>query len=267
MKNIINKLDDTIYIILMGCILLLIFIYSTPYLYLPFTIIAVLYFYIKDNQSQKLINMLTTQGDEESIFFSKKIIIILFFIFFCYRYGLYMIVALIFPMFLYLHVRFAYKSNKLIKFINNIYMIIHIIYILYLNIHVFFGDYLNFIEISPLLVILVLSAIYTIILSYFIGKKTMFLHLFLSIIPILIIFSIWGVFFSITLIVIFIMNYIFIYYKQYLFAFIFQIHAIILKEEYVFPIIFIALILFLLFSNDKHNTPSISKTVEKDEQD
>ena len=267
MKNIINKLDDTIYIILMGCILLLIFIYSTPYLYLPFTIIAVLYFYIKDNQSQKLINMLTTQGDEESIFFSKKIIIILFFIFFCYRYGLYMIVALIFPMFLYLHVRFAYKSNKLIKFINNIYMIIHIIYILYLNIYVFFGDYLNFIEISPLLVILVLSAIYTIILSYFIGKKTMFLHLFLSIIPILIIFSIWGVFFSITLIVIFIMNYIFIYYKQYLFAFIFQIHAIILKEEYVFPIIFIALILFLLFSNDKHKTPLTSKTVEKDEQD
>lgn len=85
MKNIINKLDDTIYITLMGCILLLIFIYSTPYLYLPFTIIAVLYFYIKDNQSQKLINMLTTQGDEESIFFSKKIIIILFFIFFYYR--------------------------------------------------------------------------------------------------------------------------------------------------------------------------------------
>ncbi len=251
MKNIINKLEDTIYIMLMGCILLLIFIYSTPYLYLLFTIIAVLYFYIKDNQSQKLINMLTTQGDEDSIFFSKKIIIILFFIFFCYRYGLYMIVALIFPMFLYLHVRFAYKSNKLIKFINNIYMIIHIIYILYLNIYVFFGDYLNFIEISPLLVILVLSAIYTIILSYFIGKKTMFLHLFLSIIPILIIFSIWGISFSVTLIVIFIMNYIFIYYKQYLFAFIFQVHALILKEEYVFPIIFIALILFLLFSNDK----------------
>ena len=251
MKNIINKLEDTIYIMLMGCILLLIFIYSTPYLYLPFTIIAVLYFYIKDNQSQKLINMLTTQGDEESIFFSKKIIIILFFIFFCYRYGLYMIVALIFPMFLYLHVRFAYKSNKLIKFINNIYMIIHFIYILDLNIYVFFGDYLNFIEISPLLVILVLSAIYTIMLSYFIGKKTMFLHLFLSIIPILIIFSIWGISFSVTLIVIFIMNYIFIYYKQYLFAFIFQVHALILKEEYVFPIIFIALILFLLFSNDK----------------
>ncbi len=68
------------------------------------------------------------------------------------------------------------------------------------------------------------------------------------------------------LILIFLINYIFISYKQYLFAFIFLISAK-LQGEYLLFLIVIALVISLIFRNDKHKTPLTSKTVGKDEQD
>ena len=226
-----------------------------------------MYFYIKDNHSQKIINILTTQEDEVSIIISQKFIIIIFFMIFCSVYNLYEIISLLFPMFLYLHVRYAYKSNKLLQSINNIYKIIHILFLLYFNIYVFYSDYSYSIAIHKWIVylVIILSSIFTIILSYFIGKKTVFLHLFLSIMPILIGYNIRGVFLIDSFILIFLINYIFIYYKQYLFAFIFLIYAK-LQGEYLLFLIVIALVISLIFSDDKHKTPLTSKTVGKDEQ-
>ena len=280
MKKIINKIQDTSYIIPMVCILLVMFVFPTPLysdeeklyilcpLYLLFTIIAVFYFYIKDNHSQKVISILTTQEDEISIIISQKFIIIIFFMILCFRYNLYDIISLLFPMFLYLHVRDAYKSNKLLQSINNIYKIIHILFLLYFNIYVFSSDFANSLKIPTGVVypVIILSSIYTIILSYFIGKKTMFLYLFLSIIPILISYMTCKGCLNNKLILIFLINYIFIYYKQYLFAFIFLIYAK-LQGEYLLFLIVIALVISLIFSDDKHKTPLTSKTVGKDEQD
>ena len=279
MKKIINKIQDTSYIIPMVCILLVMFVFPTPLysdeeklyilcpLYLLFTIIAVFYFYIKDNHSQKVISILTTQEDEISIIISQKFIIIIFFMILCFRYNLYDIISLLFPMFLYLHVRYAYKSNKLLQSINNIYKILHILFLLYFNIYVFSSDFANSLKIPTGVVypVIILSSIYTIILSYFIGKKTMFLYLFLSIIPILISYMTCKGCLNNKLILIFLINYIFIYYKQYLFAFIFLIYAK-LQGEYLLFLIVIALVISLIFSDDKHKTPLTSKTVGKDEQ-
>ena len=176
-------------------------------------------------------------------------------------------VLLLFPMFLYLHVRYAYKSNKLLQSINNIYKILHILFLLYFNIYVFSSDFANSLKIPTGVVypVIILSSIYTIILSYFIGKKTMFLYLFLSIIPILISYMTCKGCLNNKLILIFLINYIFIYYKQYLFAFIFLIYAK-LQGEYLLFLIVIALVISLIFSDDKHKTPLTSKTVGKDEQ-
>ena len=240
----------------MVCILLVMFVFPTPLysdeeklyilcpLYLLFTIIAVFYFYIKDNHSQKVISILTTQEDEISIIISQKFIIIIFFMILCFRYNLYDIISLLFPMFLYLHVRYAYKSNKLLQSINNIYKILHILFLLYFNIYVFSSDFANSLKIPTGVVypVIILSSIYTIILSYFIGKKTMFLYLFLSIIPILISYMTCKGCLNNKLILIFLINYIFIYYKQYLFAFIFLIYAK-LQGEYLLFLIVIALVI------------------------
>ena len=264
MKKIINKIQDTSYIIPMGYLLFFIYIfprliknddvewYIIHLFFLPFTIIAVFYFYIKDNHSQKIINILTTQEDEVSIIISQKFIIIIFFMIFCSVYNLYEIISLLFPMFLYLHVRYAYKSNKLLQSINNIYKIIHILFLLYFNIYVFYSDYSYSIAIHKWIVylVIILSSIFTIILSYFIGKKTVFLHLFLSIMPILISYMTCKGCLNNKLILIFLINYIFIYYKQYLFAFIFLIYAK-LQGEYLLFLIVIALFISFLFSNDK----------------
>ena len=280
MKKIINKIQDTSYIIPMGYLLFFIYIfprliknddvewYIIHLFFLPFTIIAVFYFYIKDNHSQKIINILTTQEDEISIIISQKFIIIIFFMILCFRYNLYDIISLLFPMFLYLHVKYAYKSNKLLQSINNIYKILHILFLLYFNIYVFSSVFANSLKIPTGVVypVIILSSIYTIILSYFIGKKTMFLYLFLSIIPILISYMTCKGCLNNKLILIFLINYIFIYYKQYLFAFIFLIYAK-LQGEYLLFLIVIALVISLIFSDDKHKTPLTSKTVGKDEQD
>lgn len=280
MKKIINRIQDTSYIIPMVCILLIMFVFPTPLssdeeklyilrpLFLLFTIIAVLYFYIKDNHSQKVISILTTQEDEISIIISQKFIIIIFFMIICFRYSLYDNIPLLFPMFLYLNVRYTYKSNKLLQSINNIYKILHILFLLYFNIYVFSSDFANSLKIPTGVVysVIILSSIYTIILSYFIGKKTMFLYLFLSIMPVLIVYMTWNELLISSFILIFLINYIFIYYKQYLFAFIFLVYAI-LHGKYLLPIIVISLVISLIFSDDKHNTPSISKTIGKDEQD
>ena len=59
-----------------------------------------------------------------------------------------------------------------------------------------------------------------------------------------------GVFLIDSFILIFLINYIFIYYKQYLFAFIFLIDAI-LQGEYLLFLIVIAVVISFLFSNDK----------------
>ena len=83
--------------------------------------------------------------------------------------------------------------------------------------------------------------------------------------PILIGYNIRGVFLIDSFILIFLINYIFIYYKQYLFAFIFLIYAK-LQGEYLLFLIVIALVISLIFSDDKHKTPLTSKTVGKDEQ-
>ena len=74
MKKIINKIPDRYYLISMAFILFIMVlgrymfpdimkkwdmvIYFLPQLFLPFTIIFILYFYIKDNHSKKIVDKL-----------------------------------------------------------------------------------------------------------------------------------------------------------------------------------------------------------------
>ena len=274
MKKLINKIPDRYYLILI-ILILLIMVFCT-------------FFTTNFSDVQKVKSYLSPQSFLHNIFntlelawffpslllsytviavfyYKKYLFIILSII--CFFLHHYYMVLLLFPMFLYLHVRYAYKSNKLLQSINNIYKIIHILFLLYFNIYVFSSDFANSLKIPTGVVypVIILSSIYTIILSYFIGKKTMFLYLFLSIIPILISYMTCKGCLNNKLILIFLINYIFIYYKQYLFAFIFLIYAK-LQGEYLLFLIVIALVISLIFSDDKHKTPLTSKTVGKDEQ-
>ena len=245
MKKIINKIQDRYYLILIILILLIMVfctffttnfrdirkvkLYFLPQslfpglsnmvelawffpsqLLLPFTVITVLYFYIKDNHSQAVINFLTVKEDDITKKSNKK------YLFFLHHYYM---VLLLFPMFLYLHAKYAYKSNKFIQHLNNIYKIIHLLFLIYLNI-ISYESFYSKISFEIILISIVISILYMIILSYYISEKTMLLYIILSIIPAIFIFiniGIWGVYLCIC---IFLLNYILIYYKYIILVFI-----------------------------------------------
>ena len=187
-------------------------------LLLPFTVITVLYFYIKDNHSQAVINFLTVKEDDITKKSNKKYLFIILSII-CFFLHHYYMVLLLFPMFLYLHAKYAYKSNKFIQHLNNIYKIIHLLFLIYRNI-ISYESFYSKISYEIILILIVISILYMIVLSYYISKKTMLLYIILSIIPAIFIFiniSIGEVYFYIC---IFLLNYILIYYKYIILAFI-----------------------------------------------
>ena len=193
-----------------------------PSLLLSYTVIAVFYFYIKDNHSQAVVDFLTVKEDDISIKSNKKyLFIILTIIGFLLRHLLHhgYMFLLLFPMFLYLHVKYAYKSNKFIQHLNNIYKIIHLLFLIYRNI-ISYESFYSKISYEIILILIVISILYMIVLSYYISKKTMLLYIILSIIPAIFIFiniSIGEVYFYIC---IFLLNYILIYYKYIILVFI-----------------------------------------------
>ena len=253
MKKIINKIPDRYYLILIILILLIMVfctffttnfrdirkvkLYFLPQslfpglsnmvelawffpsqLLLPFTVITVLYFYIKDNHSQAVINFLTVKEDDITKKSNKKYLFIILSLI-CFFLHHYYIVLLLFPMFLYLHAKYAYKSNKFIQHLNNIYKIIHLLFLIYLNI-ISYESFYSKISFEIILISIVISILYMIILSYYISEKTMLLYIFLSILPVIFIFiniGIWGVYLCIC---IFLLNYILIYYKYIILVFI-----------------------------------------------
>ena len=230
MKKIINKIQDRYYLILIILILLIMVfctffttnfrdirkvkLYFLPQslfpglsnmvelawffpsqLLLPFTVITVLYFYIKDNHSQAVINFLTVKEDDITKKSNKKYLFIILSII-CFFLHHYYMVLLLFPMFLYLHAKYAYKSNKFIQHLNNIYKIIHLLFLIYLNI-ISYESFYSKISFEIILISIVISILYMIVLSYYISEKTMLLYIILSIIPVIFIFiniGIWGVY-------------------------------------------------------------------------
>ncbi len=195
MKKLINKIPDKYYLISMAFILFIMvlgrymfpdlmnkgdmvsdrymfpdlmkkwdmIIYFLPQLFLPFTIIFILYFYIKDNHSKKIVDKLylfkltQTEDNELLVVDNKKILSIFILYMLLWPIQLYVIGMYFLPALLYLTLINMPSQYKIhIRYIY-LYKYLNIIFLLFFVLNIFLPPELDFISFN-------LSSIYFIVL-------------------------------------------------------------------------------------------------------
>lgn len=179
MKKIINKIPDRYYLISMAFILFIMVlgrymfpdlmnkwdmvIYFLPQLFLPFTIIFILYFYIKDNHSKKIVDKLylfkltQTEDNELLVVDNQKILSIFILYMLLWLIQLHVIGMYFLPALLYLSLINMPSQYKIHIIYIYLYKYLNIIFLLFFVLNIFLPPELDFISFD-------LSSIYFIVL-------------------------------------------------------------------------------------------------------
>lgn len=168
MKKIINKIPDRYYLISMAFILFIMVlgrymfpdlmnkwdmvIYFLPQLFLPFTIIFILYFYIKDNHSKKIVDklylfkLIQTEDNELLVVDNKKILSIFILYMFLWHIQLHVIGMYFLPALLYLTLINMPSQYKIHIIYIYLYKYLNIIFLLFFVLNIFLPPELDFIS-------------------------------------------------------------------------------------------------------------------------